>query len=534
MSDAARAWMRAVQLTLRVQWRQAATWTAVFAIAGVAGAEGYKAAYPTAASRLSFVRSVQGNYGLQALYGVARRIGTVGGFTTWRTTWMLGLLAGAWGLLASTGVLRGEEEAGRRELVLSGLLTSRRAMAADLAALAVLPLGSSALYGASLAAVGLPVGGAFLLAGGTLAVGAFFAGVGSVTAQAFPDRRHAMGSAGALLGASFLVRVLADGTRTLGWLRWATPLGWLENLRAFAGTDAAAGVPLLAGAIVLVAVAARLAAVRDLGRGLLPECDRSRVRSHELGGMAGFTVLTARGAVVGWSAGIGLYSFVVGLLTKDLTDLLRQQVALRSMLGRLGVASLVRPQDLLGLMFAFVVLPVALFAVTQVGAVRDEESSGRLDAILARSVGRVRWMLTRLAASILGVVIVAVVSGVLAWAGASVHDSGVPLLSMLTAGFNCVPAAVLFLGVAAAAFGIVPRATAPVGVGVVVASYLVELVGALTKAPGWVLDLSAFHHVAPSPAAQVGVEAAVAMTVVGLVGVAAGAAALRRRDVIGA
>ncbi|HXZ82860.1 MAG TPA: hypothetical protein VED84_03805 [Acidimicrobiales bacterium] len=534
MSTPRHTWVRALRHSLRLQWRQAATWTAVFAVTGVGTAEAFKSAYPSAASRLALFRSVRDNYGLQGLYGVARRIDTVGGFTTWRITWMLGLLAGAWGLLSSTRILRGEEQDGRRELVLSGVITARGALLADAAALAALLIGSFVLYGTALVAVGLPVTGAFVVAGGTLAVGALFAGVGAVTSQLFADRRHALASAGALLGVSFLVRVAADGTRTLGWVRWITPLGWLENTRPFAGTNPAAGLPLLGGAVVFLAVASGLVVVRDLGSGLLVERDRIRVRARLLGGTVGFTVLTARGAVVAWSAGIGLYTFVLGLLTKDVTNVIRQQASVHSLLGRLGIASFTRPEDLLGLMFVFAALPIALFAVSQVSSAREEEASGRVDAILVRTVGRSRWMLTRLVASVVGVALVAVVSGVLAWAGAAMHDTGVPLPSMLTAAINCVPAAVLFLGVGAAAFGIVPRYAPGVGVGVVVVSYLLELVGALTKAPGWVLDLSAFHHVAPSPAAPVGVTAAVVMTTIGLAGVAIGTVAFRRRDVAAA
>ncbi len=532
MKAATTPWVRAWRHSLRLQWHQAAAWTAVFAIAGAATAKSYESAYPTEASRLALVRSVQDNYGLQGLYGVARHIDTIGGFTTWRMTWMLGLLAGAWGLLSSTRVLRGEEQEGRRELVLSGVITAGGALLADLSALGALFVGSFVIYGATLTAVGLPAGGAFVVAGGTLAVGAFFAGLGAITSQIFAERRQAMGWAGALLGISFLVRVLADGTRTLGWLRWATPLGWLENTRPFAGTNLFAGIPLIGGAIVFATAAWRLTAVRDLGNGLVAERDRNRVRAHLVGGMAGFAALTGRGAVIGWSAGIGLYTFVLGLLTKDVTSVIRQQVAVHKLLGRLGILSFDRPQDLLGLMFVFVALPIALFAVIQVGAVREEEASGRLDAILVRTIGRSRWALTRLVAVLIGVVLVALVAGALAWVGAAVHDTGVPLPSMLTAALNCLPAAVLFLGIGAAAFGLLPRHTAAVGVGAVVVSYLLELVGAIANVPGWVLDLSAFHHVAPSPAAPVELAAAVVMVAIGLGGVLIGTVAWRRRDVV--
>src|SRR5206468_3695152 len=77
----------------------------------------------------------------------------------------------------------------------------------------------------SLMAGGVGPGDAMLI-GFQVAAGALiFAAVGAVTSQLAHGRRTAAGVAGVLLGAAFLVRVVADGTRTLGSLRWCTPFG---------------------------------------------------------------------------------------------------------------------------------------------------------------------------------------------------------------------------------------------------------------------------------------------------------------------
>ena len=79
-------------------------------------------------------------------------------------------------------------------------------------------------------------------------------------------------------------------------LRWATPLGWAEELRPFADPRPLALLaPVTASALLLVAVAA-LAVRRDVGSGLLPARDRARPRLRLLGSPVGQALRSERGA----------------------------------------------------------------------------------------------------------------------------------------------------------------------------------------------------------------------------------------------
>jgi ABC-2 type transport system permease protein len=60
----------------------------------------------------------------------------VAGYTAYHVIGVLGIIGAVWGLLAATRLLRGEEEAGRWELLLAGRTTRRRAAAAAIAGLA--------------------------------------------------------------------------------------------------------------------------------------------------------------------------------------------------------------------------------------------------------------------------------------------------------------------------------------------------------------------------------------------------------------
>ena len=114
-------------LLARRSARSALLWGYVFGIYVVSSALGYASVYKTIADRRRLAHSFGTNIGIQALIGPARHIDTVAGFTAWRTVGVLSLVGAVWGLLAGTRLLRGEEDAGRWEILLAGPTTRRRA-----------------------------------------------------------------------------------------------------------------------------------------------------------------------------------------------------------------------------------------------------------------------------------------------------------------------------------------------------------------------------------------------------------------------
>ncbi|PZS33911.1 MAG: hypothetical protein DLM61_04450, partial [Pseudonocardiales bacterium] len=175
-----------------------------------------------------------------AVYGATEVLGAYG---------LLAVFAAMWGLLVAVRILRGEDESGGMELVLSGVVSRR---AAFLAAVAVIWLGAAVLWAATCAGLvvgGLALGGSLYLALAVVAAAPVFAGVGALASQLVPTARQAtlLGSAALLL--ALVLRVVADTVAHLAWLRWATPLGWIEELRPFAGPRPAVLIlPVLAAA----------------------------------------------------------------------------------------------------------------------------------------------------------------------------------------------------------------------------------------------------------------------------------------------
>ena len=127
--------MIAYRLAVRRVLRPAALWGAVFAVYVGATAIGYAAAYPTLAQRQALAQTFGANPGLSALIGQMHDLESVAGFTAWRSVGVLTVVGGIWGLLTATRLLRGDEEAGRWEILLAGRTTRRHATLQVLAGL---------------------------------------------------------------------------------------------------------------------------------------------------------------------------------------------------------------------------------------------------------------------------------------------------------------------------------------------------------------------------------------------------------------
>ncbi len=99
---------------------------------------------------------------------------------------------------------------------------------------------------------------------------------------------------------------------------------------------------------------------------------------------------------------------------------------------------------------------------------------------------------------------------------------------------NVVPPALFIFGIGALAFGVWPRGAIGVAYGLVVWSFLVETLAAMFDSNHWLRDTSPFLHMAPVPAADPNVIAAVWLIGLGLLAAIAGVLAFGRRDLAGA
>ncbi len=506
----------------------------LFLVAGVTQATAYREGYPKLEDRIAFARSVAANDAARLLYGTPHDLLTTGGYVAWRVGGSMAVLAALFGLLAAVRATRAEEDSGRADLVLTGTVGRGRAFVAQLVAIG---LGGAVLWLAlllSFLAGRLPLGASAYLALAIVSVLPVFAGVGAVTSQLAPTRRAATGLATAVLVFAFALRTVAAlPSAGAGWLRWTTPLGWVEELRPFAGPQPLVLLlPTVVAAALLVAAYA-LFVRRDIGRGLLPAHDTSPPRTRLLGSPVGQALRAERGGLIAWVAGVGAFALLMGVLADSVTpDVISEEV--QRQLEKLGTSSVVTPSGWLGFSFVFFLLAVCLFCAGQVASLRGEEADQRLETLLAFPFGRNAWLAGRLLLASAAAALVALAAGVLAWAGAAAKGADVSLAGMLGAGANTLPPALLFLAIGALAFALVPRACATLTYSLVGAAFLLELFGSLLELPGWALALSPFHDIGLVPGEPFEPLAAAIMVALALLAAAAAIVLFRRRDLVAA
>ncbi len=504
-----------------------------FGLYAYGNAAAYDSTYPTLADRMQFAQSFGDNKALRVFYGVPKDLLTSGGYTEWRVGGVLQLVAAILGLVAAVKVFRAQEDSGRYELLLSGPFARRSAFWAGLVAVVAgaAVIGTVTFLG--LVAAGLAAGDSALLALATASAALSFAAVGAVMSQLASTRRVALELGGAAFAVAFLLRVVSDTASSLAWLRWATPLGWAEDVHPFTDFDFKGFLPPIAAVVILLAVALRLWVRRDVGEGIL----RTREsRAPRLALLSSPTALALRGEVASfstWIAGTAVFAFVVGVLSASVSQV-NVSHNLQEQLQKLGAASITTASGYLSLTFLFFVLVVALFACSQVAAARHEESDGRLETLFSSAVERRSWFAGRLALAVGGAVALSVVAGVLAWAGAASQGADVGFGDMLAAGANCLPAALLFLALGALAFALVPRATTGIAYGLVLLAFVWELFGSLLNVPTWLLDLSPFHQIGLVPAESFKTVPALVMLAIAAVAAIAATLTFERRDLTGA
>jgi ABC-2 type transport system permease protein len=470
------------------------------------------------------------NPAIRTLFGPPLALDHAGGFTVWRTGTPVAVLVGAWALLAATRLTRGEEEAGRWDLLRAGPartvdLVTR---AAGVLACAVLAIGAGVAV--VMITTGSAATGAVLYGAGISGVGLGFAALGTCAAQVLPTRAAATALAAAGLGAAQLARMVADGVEGLGWLRWLTPFGVAAELRPYAGDRPAPLLLLGVAPLVLTAGAALAARRRDAGSGLLPAPTRRRARTRLMRSLGGFAVRRTLGPLAGWALGVGAYFLLVGSLAGSVTTFLSDNPRFAQLAATAGFTGLGSVSGYAAAMLELLAIPAGVYAAVRIAAAATEETSRRAVLLFASPVSRVRLAATEIAVTAAGVAVLLATAAFALWAGTCATGAPLPLVAALTGAVNVAPIALLCLGAATLGWGVRPGAVAAVGALPAVGGFLLHVIAQSTGAAPWVAMLSPFAHLAPVPHVPphwpeiVGLTGAAALlALVGIVG-------YRRRD----
>ena len=347
----------------------------VFGATIAASETAYAGLFPTQAARTAFSRAFEGNTAWAALFGPLRHLDTVAGYTVYKTGMSVIILGAIWGLLLATRVLRGDEDAGRWELFLSGRTTRGRAAAqaaiglgVGLVALWAVTFVLTAATGAS-SDVNVGAGASFFFVSALLSAAAMFMAIGALVSELAATRRDANLIGAAVLAGSYLVRMVGDSDPSIAWLRWASPIGWIEEAQPLTGSRSIAFVPIVALVVVLVGAAIVIASTRDLGASALAGRDRSKPRMLLLGSQAGLTIRLTRPVIVAWLVAMVVTGLVFGLVAQAAGTALRGAQGLEEAIQRLG-GTTSGAASYIGFVFLVAAVLMAIAVAGQIAAAR--------------------------------------------------------------------------------------------------------------------------------------------------------------------
>ncbi|MFG3656752.1 ABC transporter permease [Streptomyces sp. NPDC047706] len=478
--------------------------------------------YGTAAERAGLVRQMETNASLRAMIGPVFG-DSLGALTAWRAGVYAGVLAAVMSLLIVVRHTRDEEESGRQDMISAGMVGRRAPLTATLLTALVANGVLALLVAGGLAGQG--TSGALALGLGIAGVGMFFATTAAIVAQFTHSARLARGLAAGLLGAAFALRAAGDSATDDGSspLTWASPLGWLENLRPFAAERWWVLLLFAGAAVAQGAVAYGLSGRRDVGMSFLPS--RPGPAEGRLGTAGALAWRLQRGSVLGWSIGFLLAGVVYGGMAEGAADLVGDNDSAREIFQRMGGRSGLT-DAFLAAMVGMLGLVAALYVVASVLRLHGEETSGRAEPVLANAVGRLRWAAGHLVVAFGGSVLLMLLAG-LGLAAGHGRSAGPILGACLVQ----LPAIWVIGGVAVLLHGVSPR-SATAAWGAAGAVVLIGWIGPALDVPQTVLDVSPFGHLPKMPGGEMEWGAVSVLTGLAVVLVAGGLMGLRRRDVI--
>ncbi|MFC9591926.1 ABC transporter permease [Streptomyces sp. NPDC056944] len=508
------------RLALRRDRLMLPLWALVTGGMVASGAGSLEGLYGTAAERADAAASMTANSSMRALYGPVFG-DSLGGLVAWRFGTFGAVLAAVASLIVVVRHTREEEETGRQEMLSAGAVGRRAPLTAALLAALVLNTAVALLVTAGLAGQGAAGALALGLAiGGT---GMVFATTAALAAQVTESARLAKGLAAAVLGLAFVLRAAGDAGGS-SFLTWLSPIGWAEQVRAFAGERWWVLLLIAAAVLVQTAAAYALTARRDVGASFL--ATRPGPAEGRLAGAGALAWRLQRGTLLGWSLGFLLGGLVFGGMVEGAADLVGGNERAREIFERMGGQSALTDAFLATMVSLFGML-AALYAVGSVLRAHGEETSGRAEPLLAGALGRLRWAAGHLAIAFGGSVLILVLAG-LGLALSYGHDLG----PVLGAALVQLPAVWTLAGLAVLLWGAAPKA-ATAAWGVAGLCLALGWIGPALGLPQAVLDLSPFGHLPKLPGPDMTWPPVLALTALAAALTAAGLAGLRRRDVTG-
>jgi ABC-2 type transport system permease protein len=251
---------------------------------------------------------------------------------------------------------------------------------------------------------------------------------------------------------------------------------------------------------VLVLAGAAAGVGRDLHGGWLNPAVGRAPRLALLGSVPAFAIRRSLRPLFGWSLGIGAYCLLIGLIAESMIGFLTENARFAEAAAQAGFAGLGSVKGYAGTLLTLLAVPVGVFAAVRIAALAADESGRRLTPLYAQPVTRRTVAGSDAATAVGGATVLALVAATTLWFGTALTGADLPLTAVLAGAVNGLPIALLCVGAALLALGLMPRLVAAIGSLPAVGGFLWLVIADSVHAPGWVVALSPFAHLATVPA----------------------------------
>jgi ABC-2 type transport system permease protein len=359
---------------------------------------------------------------------------TPGGYVTWKYGLTI-LIIAIWPLLASSRMLRGEEERGSLDVLLSLPRGRGRVALEKLAAIWTALLGMGLLIGLLTFAGGRSASADFGL-GDTLLFGlnvvlicGVFGAIALLISQFTQERGTAAGATGGLLLIFIVLDMVHRVFPNTEWISRLSPIYYYNLSKPIVpayGTNVGAMLVLLALSIILSGAAVLLFVRRDIGgtvtlpgwlrlpeRAKRPEralpVDDWSLRSVYSRSLGMMLVPTFWWTVV--IAGFAAWMIVIAKQIEiQMASLYTSSPLLKDFITKVGGGDISTNATLLSALFAFIPLLLMAFAATQANRWAADEEDGRLELVLSTPQSRLQVLFGRFAALTTATIIIGVLT----------------------------------------------------------------------------------------------------------------------------
>jgi polyether ionophore transport system permease protein len=478
---------------------------------------------------------------LQGLAGKPVNVETMGGYVQYKYGTFFPIVLSLWSILALSSTLASEAKRGSLDLVVAAPISRRRIVLEKLSGhIFVIAIASVAVF-LSTAIAGAVNG---KLPGDEISVTAAFAyalqlglmalaagGLAFALSQ-FLGRGPGVAIAGAVMFGGWILNGYQGAVPVLAPFANLTWFGWTSNHLPLAGAyDWPSLIPVALAVVLFLVIGVEAFVRRDIGATSAvptPSLPRALVG---LGGPAARSFGNGIPTACAWGLGLAIYGLVIAASATAFTDLIQTSPDVARMLQQVfpGTDILSVGGFLQLLFFQFGLILAGLAAATLVGTWAGDETSGRLEMLLATPLARARWIVSG-GIAIVGLIVVFCAIAAIGIAIGTVMIGGDVALPVVgTFALGAFAAAFAGIGIAIAGLWRSSWAASAVAL-LTIGTWFVDTIVPAFRLPDVVHQLALSAHYGLPMLGQWDVAGLAASAVLAIGGVAVGVWGFGRRD----